>query len=319
MHSFTENQPSSIDKDTVLEEVIRSLSKTQKELPCKYFYNSYGSDLFDQITELDEYYLTRAEISILNDNIDEISNAISKEAVLIELGSGSNKKIRIILDKLKNPEAYVPVEISEEYLYESVRELKSIYPNLEIFPVVADYTRPFELPDIYSDHKNKVVYYPGSTIGNFDPERAANFLKRISELCSKESGLLIGIDLKKDKVVLERAYNDQSGLTEKFNLNILRNLNYMLDSNFDLKKWEHNAFYNEDMGRIEMHLVSTEEHKISVNGKTFHFEKGETIHTENSYKFTVEEFESLIKSFYKLKKVWKDSKNRFALCYFVVI
>ena len=316
MYNSSENTNPSTNQESILDEVISALSKNQKELPCKYFYDNYGSDLFDQITELEEYYLTRSEISILNENIDVISRTISSNAVLIELGSGSSKKIRIILDHLESPEAYIPVEISEEYLLNSIEKLKFEYPSLNISPVIADYTRPFELPKLYSNHSNKVVYYPGSTIGNFNPETAASFLKRISELCGAGSSLLIGVDLKKDIETIEKAYNDEKGITKEFNLNILKNLNEILGSDFNISKWDHNAFYNVELGRIEMHLVSTDNQKVNINGTSINFSKGETIHTENSYKFTVDEFEALISSFYNLKRVWKDVDNNFALCYF---
>lgn len=316
-NNLLEKQDFSQEKEAILQEVIESLSKTQKELPCKFFYNNHGSGLFDQISELEEYYLTRTEISILNDNIAKIAEIIGEKAVLIELGSGSSKKIRIILDNIKSPEAYVPIEISEEYLFDSVNKVASDYLNLKIFPVVADYTRPFELPQIGFKSKNKVVYYPGSTIGNFNPDRAVDFLNRISKLCGTGSSLLIGIDLKKDIQTIEKAYNDNKGVTAEFNLNILHTLNSILESDFDLNKWQHLAFYNETEGRIEMHLISLENQQVSVNGTKFNFKKDETIHTENSYKYSVEEFESMVNEFYSLKKVWKDDENKFGVCYFI--
>jgi len=306
------------DPDGILNEVIKSLSKKQKELPCKLFYNEQGSKLFEQISELDEYYLTRTEISILNENIDEIADVIGENSVIVELGSGSSRKIRILLDNLKNIAAYVPVDISKNFLIESVEKLAKEYIDLTIIPVVADYTRPFTFPEIRLDFNKIVSYYPGSTIGNFDPEKAVEFLKNISIFCGSGSGLLIGIDLKKDSDVIENAYNDKKGITASFNLNILNNINETIGTNFDTEKWQHNAFYNDELGRIEMHLKSLEEQVVSVNGADISFKKNETIHTENSYKYTVSEFKSLIEEFYILKNYWTDNSEKFAVCYFEV-
>ena len=307
---------SSIDQDGILNEVIKSLSKDQKELPCKLFYNEHGSKLFEEISELDEYYLTRTEISILNENIDDIAECIGENTVIVELGSGSSKKIRILLDNLKNVAAYVPVDISENFLIESPKKLSDEYNDLKIIPVVADYTRPFTFPKINLNINRIVSYYPGSTIGNFDPDKAVEFLKNISTLCGKKSGLLIGIDLKKDATIIENAYNDRRGVTARFNLNILNNINNTLDADFDLSKWQHKAFYNESEGRIEMHLKSLEDQFVRLNGTNIEFRKDETIHTENSYKYSVKEFESLIDEFYKLKNYWTDKLENFAVCFF---
>ncbi|MGI9553803.1 MAG: L-histidine N(alpha)-methyltransferase [Thermodesulfobacteriota bacterium] len=307
---------SSGDIDGILNEVIKSLSKDQKELPCKLFYNDKGSELFEEISELDEYYLTRTEISILNDNIEEISEYIGKDVIVVELGSGSSRKIRILLDNLKNIVAYVPVDISKNFLIESAERLAREYNDLRIIPLVADYTRPFTFPEIDLDFNRMVLYYPGSTIGNFDPDKAVKFLKNLSKHFGKKSGLLIGFDLKKDSSIIERAYNDGQGVTASFNLNILNNINNTLGADFDLDKWKHKAFYNKDKGRIEMHLMSLEDQEVRLNGTNINFRKNETIHTENSYKFSVEEFEGLVGNFYSLKNYWTDSSENFAVCFF---
>ena len=304
------------NSDSVLKEIIQSLSKSQKELSCKFFYDEHGSKLFEQISELDEYYLTRTEISILNDNINEISGDVGEDALILELGSGSSRKIRILLDNFKSVAAYFPVDISREFLLYSAEQLSRDYGDLKIIPIIADYTRPFTIPGHDIPYNKIVAYYPGSTIGNFTKDQAGNFLKNISELCGKGSGLLIGIDLKKESEVLEKAYNDGKGVTAEFNLNILKNMNSTYGTNFKINKWKHIAFYNEEHGRVEMHLQSLEEQSVRVNGTSITFKKDETIHTENSYKYSIEEFEGLIKEFYSLQNVWSDPGNKFAVCYF---
>ncbi len=300
----------------MLNEIIQSLSKSQKELSCKFFYDERGSMLFEKISELEEYYLTRTEISILNNNIRHISDAVGKEALILELGSGSSRKIRILLDNFKSVAAYIPVDISKKFLLQSAGNLSKEYSDLKIIPIVADYTRPFTIPEFEIPYSKIVAYYPGSTIGNFTREQSQYFLKNIAELCGIKSGLLIGIDLKKESKILEKAYNDGKGITAQFNLNILKNMNSSFGTNFEINKWKHIAFYNEEHGRVEMHLQSLEEQSVRVNGTSILFKKDETIHTENSYKYSIEEFEEMIDAFYSLKNVWSDPGNKFAVCYF---
>ncbi len=316
MQNNTEDIALRDNPDHVLQEIIQSLSKSQKELSCKFFYDEYGSKLFEQISELDEYYLTRTEISILNNNINEISDTVGEEALILELGSGSSRKIRILLDNFKSIAAYIPVDISREFLLESAEKLSGDYKDLKIVPIVADYTRPFTIPEFNIPYSRLVVYYPGSTIGNFTKKQARSFLKQIAGLCGKNSGLLIGIDLKKESEVLERAYNDGKGVTAEFNLNILKNMNSSFGTNFEINKWKHIAFYNEEHGRVEMHLQSLEEQSVRVNGTSISFKKDETIHTENSYKYSIDEFKEMIASFYSLENIWSDPENKFAVCYF---
>lgn len=306
------------EKEDLLEEIIEGLSKSQKELPSKLFYDKKGSSLFDEICELDEYYLTRTETSIMSENIEDICSVLGENCLLIELGSGSSKKIRLLLTGLESSAGYVPIDISEEHLLNSVRTLASDYPSLKIFPVSADYTQPFSLPNIDSTPTKKVVYYPGSTIGNFEPDYASQFLKRIAKDLEKGDGLLIGIDLKKDLNILEDAYNDKKGVTAEFNLNILERLNRELDTNFDMDHWDHRAFYNPEHGRIEMHLESLAQQDVKVNGSVIYHEQGETILTEYSYKYSIEDFEKLISHSYKLVKVWSDEENKFGILYFDV-
>jgi len=306
------------ERGNLLEEIIEGLSKPQKELPSKLFYDKKGSSLFDEICNLDEYYLTRTETSIMNDNIEDICSILGKNSLLIELGSGSSKKIRLLLSGLQSPAGYVPIDISEEHLINSVNILARDYPDLRILPVSADYTQPFSLPKFDFIYSKKVVYYPGSTIGNFEPDYASEFLNSIGNRMGKGTGLLIGIDLKKDKKILEDAYNDKKGITAEFNLNILARLNSELDTDFNLDKWKHYAFYNSKDGRIEMHLESLSDQDVHVNGDIIRFRKEETILTEYSYKYSVDDFKNLISQSYNLEKVWTDEESKFGILYYTV-
>ncbi|MGH7885787.1 MAG: L-histidine N(alpha)-methyltransferase [Thermodesulfobacteriota bacterium] len=303
-------------QESIIEEIIDSLSKVQKSLPCKFFYDERGSDLFEQIVDLDEYYLARTEISIMNDNIGEISELIGESCILIEPGSGSANKIKILLENLKTPSAYIPIDISETYVKDSTHNLSKYYPALKIVPIIADYTSDFKLPEFNFNYNKLVVYYPGSTIGNFSPDEARDFLKKIAHMTGKNNYLLIGVDLKKEKDTLERAYNDAKGITEKFNINILSNLNNLIESDFITDRWSHKAFFNEDESRVEMHLVSKENQTVKLNGYAVDFHKGETIHTENSYKYGIDEFCNLVSKEYKLNKFWTDKKKNFAVLLF---
>jgi len=307
-----------IEEDYLLAEVLEGLTKPQKELPCKLFYDGKGSLLFDEICGLEEYYLTRTEMAIMNRYIDEISTVLGRKCLLIELGSGSSTKIRLLLDHLKEPAAYVPIDISAEHLMKSVSALARDYPKLKIVPVYADYTQPFSLPHFDFPYSRKVTYFPGSTIGNFTQEYASHFLGRIAKRAGRGSGLLIGVDLKKDEKTLEAAYNDRKGITASFNLNILERLNRELGSDFDLKQWRHYAFYNGEKGRIEMHLISLKNQFAHLNGNEIFFRKGETIRTEYSYKYTIEEFEQMVSDFFQVERVWTDEENKFSVQYLSV-
>lgn len=305
-------------QDELMEEVLSGLSLPVKILPSKLFYDKRGSELFDEITELDEYYPTRTEIRIMEDNIDEMSALIGNDALLVELGSGSSVKIRLLLDYIPGLAGYVPVDISEKHLLESAAVLKSDYPDVDIFPVVADYTRQFRIPETENPHNHRVVYFPGSTIGNFTRPQAKKFLERIAGIAGENGGLLIGVDLKKDHGILNAAYNDKKGITAEFNLNILNHINKELDGSFDADCFEHFAYYNEDAGRIEMHLVSRVKQSVKIADTLVHFEQGEHIITEYSNKYTVEEFPGLAPDFFDLTKVWTDKDNLFSVMYLSV-
>jgi len=302
-------------RQSMREEVLEGLRRPQKSLPSKYFYDERGSRLFEQITRLKEYYPTRTEKAIMQQHMPEIAEYIAGDSVLVELGSGSSKKTRLLLDHLTNIAAYVPVEISEKYLAEVVGTLKQDYPNLLIKPVCADYTKPFQVPPIQNPHTYYVLFYPGSTIGNFRPCQAQQFLETISRILNPGGGMIIGVDLKKDKKIMEVAYNDKKGITAAFNKNILRHINRELDANFDLDNYRHKAFFNEKEGRIEMHLVSEKEQEVAVASETFLIEEGESIHTENSYKYTLEEFEKLVHPWFSVQKVWTDKNDHFSVQY----
>jgi L-histidine Nalpha-methyltransferase len=303
------------NKTKILNEMLEGLRRPQKFLPSKLFYDEKGSRLFEQICELEEYYLTRTETKIMEDNIKEISSLFSEETLLVELGSGSSKKIRLILDNIHGLAGYVPIDISSTQLYSSTKALKQDYPNLDIFPLVSDFTRAFELPKIAKPYNHIVVYYPGSTIGNFTPPEARTFLGKIAGICGMNGGLLIGVDLKKDKDILERAYNDKLGITAQFNLNMLKRINDEFGSDFDLNKFTHYAFYNEQEGRIEMRLISMEDQKVCLGNLPINFAKGENIITEYSYKYSLKKFEGLVSEVFHIKKIWNDKNDFFSVQY----
>lgn len=307
------------ETESILEEIVDGLNKPQKELPSKLFYDKKGSTLFDEICELDEYYLTRTETSIMTDNIEDICSVLGENCLLIELGSGSSRKIRLLLSGLSYPAGYVPIDISEEHLMSSVEVLARDYPDLRIFPVSADYTLPFSLPNFDFKPSKRVVYYPGSTIGNFEPEYASKFLNNIGKQLGSGTGLLIGIDLKKDTKTLEDAYNDKQNVTAEFNLNMLVRINREHGADFTIQDWEHLAFYNEVHGRIEMHIKSLSEQQVRLNGSRISFQENETILTEYSYKYSIDDFKELISESYRLQRVWTDKENKFGILYFETI
>jgi len=308
---------SGTEQQQMLKEVLDGLTQPQKVLPSKYFYDQRGSELFEQITHLDEYYPTRTEKKILEANIDEIADRIGNKSVIIELGSGSSQKTRLLLDHLPHLSAYVPVDISEKYLQKVADDLREEYPNLPIVPVCADYTKPFNIPQIDRPFEYYVVFYPGSTIGNFHPHQAQNFLQSIARFLIPGGGMLIGVDLKKDIEVLERAYNDEEGVTADFNRNMLVRLNRELGADFEVENFSHKALYDREQGRIEMHLVSEVKQQAHLNGTTIDLQKGESIHTENSYKYSLQEFRELVSDWFEVEKVWMDEDEFFSIQYLV--
>jgi L-histidine Nalpha-methyltransferase len=278
--------------DPFAADVVAGLSATPKRLPAKYFYDLTGSALFERITRLPEYYPTRSEIRILEDNAAAIASLFPTGCALIEFGSGSSRKARILLSAAATVEAYIPVDISGDFLQQDLVQLRRDLPRLTVHPLVEDFTLPFEIPAALA-RMPRVGFFPGSTIGNFEPDEAGRFLRHIGEMLGAGSLLVIGIDLVKDEQTLNRAYNDAEGITAKFNLNLLARINRELGGDFDLSAFRHEAFFNRESGRVEMHLVSTRWQRVHINGATIDFRAGETIHTENSYKYTVESFQAL--------------------------
>jgi dimethylhistidine N-methyltransferase len=298
------------------EEVLRGLRSPQKELPCKLLYDEVGSDLFEQISTLDEYYPTRAELRIMRMASAEMAARLGPGCLLIEYGSGSSTKTRLLLDHLERPAGYVPIDISREQLRQSAEAISRAYPSLEVLPVVADYTGAFEIPLAGDRETRRIAYYPGSTIGNFVPDDARRFLARMAALCGPASGLLIGVDLKKDPLMLHRAYNDALGVTAAFNLNLLTRLNRELGASFALDQFRHYAFYNAVFARVEMHLVSLIDQWVQVAGVDIHFERGESVWTESSYKYNPEDFAALAASAgWRVEQVWTDDRGLFSVQY----
>jgi dimethylhistidine N-methyltransferase len=287
-------------------DVLAGLSGKPKRLSPKYFYDAAGSALFERITELPEYYPTRCELAILRDNAPAIASLFPPNCALVEFGGGSSKKARVLLGAAATVEAYVPVDISGDFLQQDAAQLRRDFPRLGVHPVVADFTQPFALPASIAALP-RVGFFPGSTIGNFEPHEAAKFLRHAGAMLGAGAVLIIGVDLVKDSSILCPAYNDAAGVTAKFNLNLLARINRELGANFDLAMFEHHACYNSHQNRIEMYLASTKRQKVHVGGRTIGFRAGETIHTESSYKYTVDSFQALAQgSGWSPLKVWTD-------------
>lgn len=296
----------------MLDEVLHGLAQNQKTIPSKYFYDEKGSELFRQICRLEEYYLTRAEIEIMRDCSYEIVKIIGKNCLIIELGCGNSNKIRLLLNHLI-PAVYIPIDISENTMKNFVEFLQNDYPKLKIISLCTDFTQEFKVPELDITYSKKIVYFPGSTIGNFTKSEAYNFLRRINKICKPNGGLLIGIDLKKDKATLEAAYNDKKGITAEFNLNILRHINDELNANFNINNFEHKAIYNEKEGQIEMYLISRCEQKVQIGNKIIFFDKDEPVLTEISCKYSLNEFREMVSGLFEVQKVWTDEQQKFSV------
>lgn len=304
--------------EAFLDEVLAGLSSPVKSLPSKYLYDQPGSALFDQICEQPEYYLTRTEASIMRESASEIADAIGKDAVIVELGSGSSTKTRILLDALDSQSAYLPVDISEEHLLEAAEGIKCEYPDLKVEPVVADFTHAFTIPSRYAG-SNTHIFFPGSTIGNFTNEEAIELLTCARTLQTTDGapcspGLIIGFDLVKETHTLEAAYNDAAGVSAEFSLNILHRMNRELDANFDVACFEHYAFFNASESRIEIFVRSLAEQTVTIAGQDFEFGDGEKIRTEYSHKYTLERFSELaLQAGFEPSKTWLDENKLFAI------
>lgn len=308
------------DTGSFLDEVVAGLSQPQKALSPKYFYDERGCALFEAICELPEYYPTRTEMEMMRAHGHEMARRLGPDCVLIEYGSGSGRKTFELIARLK-PAAYVPIDIAAAQLKASAAQLAARFPAVHIVAICADYSRPFELPEIARfDGNRRIVYFPGSTIGNFTVAEARRFLREACQLVMPGGAMLVGVDLKKAERTLHAAYNDAQGVTAAFNLNLLARINRELGANFDLSAFRHSAFYNDGAGRIEMHLVSLKEQQVTLAGREFWFRVDETIHTENSYKYSVAEFQELARSAgFDPEHCWVDPQRLFAIHYLVAI
>ncbi len=296
-------------------DVLAGLRQQQKTLPCRYFYDARGSELFEQITGLAEYYPTQAEIALLERHAAEMATLAGRDCCLIEFGSGSSRKTDILLRAMPDLSAYVPIDISGAALAGAVARLDRDFPALRVWPVNADFSADMKLPATLRPAR-RLGFFPGSTIGNFERDEAIGFLKHARAMLGANSAFIVGADLKKDVGTLIRAYDDSAGVTAAFNLNLLHRINRELGADFDVGGFAHLAVYNEEAGRIEMHLRSTRPQAVTVAGERFRFQDGETIHTENSHKYTVEEFQSLARSAgWEPLAVWTGPERLFSIHY----
>jgi dimethylhistidine N-methyltransferase len=300
--------------DSFINDVLTGLARPQKTLPPKYFYDARGCELFEQICELPEYYPTRTELAIMREHAGAMVKFLGPDCQLIELGSGSSTKTRILIEQLQPP-LYVPIDIAGEALRAAAAGLAQLFPWLNIIGVCADYTKPLKLPEFVGvPIRKKAVYFPGSTIGNFTPHEAIEFLQLARRMVGAGGALLVGVDLKKDKKALDAAYSDAAGVTAAFNLNLLARINRELGGDFQLRRFCHKAFYDEDKGRIEMHLESLAAQFVHVGGERLRFSQGETIHTEISCKYSVEEFRAVAhRAGFEPDQTWIDAANLFSV------
>lgn len=305
------------DTKPMLKAISDSLAEDPPRLPSKYFYDGRGSELFEEITRQPEYYLTRTELTLMRDHAESIAEHVGPGASIIEYGSGAGRKPRLLLELLDSVSKYLPVEINAEFLAKSSAALAQEFPGVEVTPINADYTRPFNLPKDLGD--NPLVYFPGSTIGNFTRREAAGFLRQMVEHLLPNGGLLIGVDLVKDPEVLHRAYNDAAGVTAAFNRNLLVRLNREIGTNFEVDRFYHYAPYNPLEKRIEMHLVSAASQDVTVGSRTFHFAEGQSILTEFSHKHSPESFDQLaIGAGFQRQALWTDPDRYFGLFYYTL-
>lgn len=303
--------------DDMRGEVIRGLSADRKTLPPKFFYDEIGAQLFERICELDEYYLTRAEVEILRAHADEIAQIGGPGCTLVEYGSGAGTKVRVLFDALDRPAAYVPIDLSTEQLNRVAVDLRGAYPHLRVEPICADYARRIELPATLGDGR-RLVFFPGSTIGNFHPPEAAAFLGRIRETLGADGALILGVDRRKCAAILDAAYDDAAGITAEFNRNVLRRINRDLGADFELADFRHRAVFNDAESRVEMHLETSRELSVRIDDRRFDFARGETIWTESSYKYDEERLATLVGAAgFQIARLWTDSRDYFWVCVLV--
>ena len=316
MDGFEAVKESGLDDDArgaFARDVIDGLSRPAKAIPCKWFYDVRGSELFEEITRLEEYYPTRTELALLTDIAPELGARLPTAAWVVEFGSGSSRKSDLLLDALPAPHGYVPIDVAADYLEAAARALQTRQPHLEVRPIAADFTAAIELPDELAAAP-KVGFFPGSTIGNFEPPLAARFLARARAMLGAGAYMVIGVDLKKDVGRLLDAYDDARGVTADFNLNLLDRINRELGGSFDRRRFRHRVRYDTGEGRVEMHLESTEAQTVIVDGQRFAFAEGETIHTENSYKYSLRGFTEVAATagWHGLRR-WTDDEDLFSI------
>ena len=304
------------DTNNLYQEVVAGLQKPAKELSDMLAYDERGLELFDQLCQTEDYYLTRAELSIMRKYLGEMVALIGENALLIEYGSGSSLKTRLLLDHLPHLAGYVPIDISKEHLMHVATKIAKQYAHIEVLPVCADYSQPFSLPSPTKPTMRRVAYYPGSTIGHLHPHEAVAFLAQVREKCAPNNGLLIGVDLKKETEILNRAYNDRAGIMVALGLNTLAHVNWRFEANFKLNCFEYDVYYNERLGRIEYYFVSRQEQTVDLNGESVFFRAGERIQNGYSYKYNLDEFAALAaKGGWNVKQVWTDDDQLFSVQY----
>lgn len=295
-------------------EILSGLRANPKSLDPKWLYDERGSQLFQRITQLPEYYPSRTETRILRDNAASISRFCGAHCVLVEPGSGNCEKVRLLLNEMR-PRVYVPIDISADFLCDAAYALSEEFSWLRVEAVCADFNKDWSFFDELPEGK-RVVFYPGSTIGNLEPGAAVDFLRQVGTVVGESGGALIGVDLHKSSRQLNAAYNDSQGVTAAFNLNVLNRINRMFNANFDLSTFRHHAFYNSRKRRVEMHLVSEREQTVSFSSGSLHFARGESIHTESSYKYTVDDFSALASAAgLSLESSWIDPDQQFSVHY----
>jgi dimethylhistidine N-methyltransferase len=305
------SEPSSLDE--FAQAVLKGLSAARKRLPCQYFYDAAGSELFEEITRLEEYYPTRTETAILRAHAASMAEPSGRDAVLVEFGSGSSRKTELMLAALAAPRAYVPIDVSSSALSDAWARLQLRFPGLEIIAVNASFCEALRLPARVVAHR-KLGFFPGSTIGNFDPPDAGRLLMHFARVLGSPSRLIVGVDLDKDARRLVAAYDDAKGVTARFNLNLLERINRELGGDFDVARFAHRAIYDQEFKRIEMHLVSRVSQAAQVLGRSFSFSAGESIHTENSYKYSVEQFRAVARGAgWQPAGLWTDANRDFSV------
>lgn len=305
--------------DQYYSQVVEGLRQTPKMLPNFLQFDEQGSALFDQICILPEYYLTRTEMTIMTDCVGEMVAHIGDNCLLVEYGSGSSVKTRLLLDNLPNLVSYVPIDISKEHLLNAAKQIAEAYPHIEVLPVCADYTQPFDIPPSIRPASRQVAYFPGTTIGNLHPPEAITFLKMVRQKCGPHGGLLLAVDLKKASQIIEQAYNDSQGIIADFNKNILNSINHTFGTDFRPEQFDREAIYNENLGRMEMYLISSQTQTVHLDNDAFEFKAGERIWMDYSYKYSLNEFAQLAsRAGWKVEQVWTDDNRLLSVQYLTI-